>query len=230
MSTILSWRNQRLLFALILVSAICSLLFPALVNAYAGLGGYISEKMLGSGTSASLYLGSGTSGPVVLGRGPAVTTNPVSGAAISGGTTTATLNGNLDSLAGFPLAQVQFEWGYDPATLTNTTTLTNVAVTGAYSAVITGYNPSVEVYYRAVGYTDGVVRGSVTHFHATGGEGAGFWVMRHLLSLAIGIGVFVVVVVVLARGGNWVAMLIAALIGIATIAFVNNILGSMFGG
>lgn len=223
--------THRLLAALVILSVFYVLLSPSITEGYAGLGGYISEKLLGrsGAASSSLFLSSSTSGPVVIGRGPTVSTATVTGAGISGGAATATLNGSLTSLAGFPVAQVQFEWGYDPATLTNTTTLVTVSVTGAFTATLTGYDPGQEVYYRAVAYTDGVDRGAITHFHATSGSGVGYFMLWSILPIVIGLGTFLVVVL-LARGGNWVAVMIAALIGVVTIVIVQNVLRSIWGG
>jgi hypothetical protein len=220
--------THRLLAVLLLLAFAYILLTPVIAEGYAGLGGYISEKLLG-GTTASLYLGSGTSGPIVLGRGPAVSTSPVTGAALSGGTTTATLNGNITSLAGFPSAQVRFEWGYDPAMLTNTTTLVTVSATGAYSAAITGYDPGQEVYYQAVAYTDGVVRGAVTHFHASGGGGVSYYILWNILSIVVAMGV-VIGGIRLGACGNWIALLLLSAIGIVLIVVIRNVLPTVWGG
>ena len=50
-----------------------------------------------------------------------------------------------------------------------------------------------------------------------------------ILPIVIGLGTFLVVVL-LARGGNWVAVMIAALIGVVTIVIVQNVLRSIWGG
>ena len=56
---------------LVIVLLIVVLLVPSVVSGYVGLGGYVAEKLLGSGPvpDASLLLGDGSRGPVVLGYG-----------------------------------------------------------------------------------------------------------------------------------------------------------------
>jgi hypothetical protein len=75
----------------------------------------------------------------------AISTN----SATSIGSTTATLNGNLDSLGGFTSVSVYFQYGLTTSYGSTTTTQTKTA-TGAFTAAITGLAPNTTYYCRAV--------------------------------------------------------------------------------
>jgi hypothetical protein len=94
---------------------------------------------------------------------PTLTTLAATGVYMNGGTH-ATLNGNLSSLGGAPTADIWFEWGYDTS-YGNYAGNATVSATGAYTATITGYDPSNTVYYRFVGKNvDGTTYGSAATF------------------------------------------------------------------
>jgi len=95
------------LLALILSVLILS---PALITAFSGYGGYISEQTLGDGTNENQYLGDGSNYFEIVGSGPAVSTQEP-----TVGVEEATLKGTVDSLNGMEEADVWFEWGYSPS-------------------------------------------------------------------------------------------------------------------
>lgn len=219
--------------AVVFLLCIALLVLTAPVSGYAGLGGYISEKLLSrtAGVTASLYLGDSTSGPTVIGAGPAISTSTTSGVATVGGVATATLSGVVSNLNGFPRADTWFTWGYAPGALTNTTATVTVTGTGYVTTTITGYDPgAMTVYYQFVSSTDGTSLGGVNNFRTnplSSGTGADYWLLWNLLSVAVGMGMFVLIIR-LARGGSWVAVLLVAMIGLATVALINSLLPTLW--
>jgi hypothetical protein len=196
-----------------------------MVGAYAGLGGYISEKMLGNGTSSSLYLGNSANGPIVLGTGPTISTQGVTNSVYTSGGSTATLHGNLASLNGMPLANVWFRWGYTPATLTQTSTVSVVTTTGDKAITITGYDAGLTVYYQFRATTDSATPtiGATRSFVIDGGWGLSYWLLRNILSLVIAAGILILVLRV-GSTGNWVAALTLTIIGLIAIVMVQNMI------
>lgn len=72
----MSGKNRVIIIAcLVLVMMVITM--PITVSGYVGLGGYLSEKLLGSGSNASLMLGSGAD-LIVLGRDGEVPAAPAS--------------------------------------------------------------------------------------------------------------------------------------------------------
>ena len=69
-STVQEWYTDRLvarsLTPFLLTLLVLVLVSPGLVSAFAGFGGYISEKMLGDGTNEALYLGASANELTVL--------------------------------------------------------------------------------------------------------------------------------------------------------------------
>jgi hypothetical protein len=84
---------------------------------------------------------------------PSVTTNDASNPA----TTSATLNGNLDSLGTAATVNVSFEWGTATGSYTQTTANQARTITGAFSAdlAVGSLTPGTTYYYRAVADGDG---------------------------------------------------------------------------
>jgi len=217
--------TRRLLMIMVILLVALVALSPNIMSAYAGLGDYISEKLLGGtgATSASLYLGDSAGGPVVLGSGPLITTLAVTDATLPATGTTATLRGNLASLNGLPLANVWFVWGYTPATMTNITPVVVVLAVGDQTSVITGYDPQ-EVFYQFQASTDGTSLGSVRSFAVSGGRGTAFWLMWNILTLVIAMGLFILV---LKLTRNPIAALVGTIIAIIGITIVRGMIQSM---
>jgi hypothetical protein len=217
--------------SLILLAVIAYMtLAPSSVFGYAGLGGYLSEKLLGAaGNASSLYLGSGAAGPTILGSGPLISTSPVTDATLpEHGAATATLRGNLANLNSMPSADVWFVWGYSAATMSNTTPIVTVTTTGEKTAAITGYDPGLTVYYSFRGYSEGLttLTGGTLSFIAGGGRGVSFWLLSNILTLVIA-AIILIVAFRVGISGNWTAALILVIIGILAIALVRGLLESL---
>ena len=210
----LATTGKRSISILILTTIILIMMHPMSVSGYAGLGQYISEKLLsrtGTGDS-SLYLGSGSSGPTVLGSGPTISTGVATNPHAAGGTKI-TLSGTVLSLNGFPRADIWFEWGYDPSNLNNTSTVSTVTSTGLYSIEVIGWSVGTPVYYRFASSTDGTTRGSTSNFN-TSGAGVDYWFMWNVLPLAVAL---VGLITVLKLTGNWpmaILIVVVTLIGV----------------
>ena len=208
--------NKALTLVLLVMLIIYSLVSPVMISAYAGLGGYVSEQLLGTGVSSSLYLGGTADGPVVLGTASSVVTGNVTKIAYSGAGTTATLHGNLTSFNGMDKAEVWFIWGYSPATLVNTTTAVEVTTTGEKTVVITGYSNVSRVYYQFVAVTDAQATGATQSF-TIGEGGTGGWLLDNILTLIIAAGLFIAL---LAFSKNPIVALILTVIALLAIAIV----------
>ncbi len=214
--------SAKILLSVSIALILIWLILTSTVYGYAGLGGYISETLLGqSGVSSSLYLGDSSDGPIVLGSVPTVSTTSVTNAVLLEGETSATLHGNLTSLNGMPRATVWFTWGDAHSPLSHTTAAVVVTSTGEFTADITGYDPGETIYWQAVASTDAVNTGEVQTFQVEGGQGLGYWVLWNILPIAIAAGI---VVSVFLLTGNWLAMLVAVFVGIATIIVIRGIL------
>lgn len=214
--------TRRMVIVLGLMALALMTISPSILSAYAGLGDYISEKLLGDGVvpDASLYLGDSAGGPAVIGSGPVVSTLSVTNASITAGVSTATLRGNLTNLNGMPRADVWWVWGYSLATMVNTTAVSTVTTTGEKTGVISGYNPDILVFYQFQSSTDGTSLGAVMSFQVGGGTGGGL--LRAILPLIIAIGMFVFII---KMTGNPLAALMGAVIGLMAFIIVQQILG-----
>lgn len=204
-------------------------LVPHAVAAFAGLGGYVSEKLLGSGvtTDSVLTLGRTASGPIVLGSGPVVATAPATGATMGSWpawTASATLNGSLLGLSGAPSASVWFEWGYDPLILSHFTLAVNTAVLGDKSALISGFDPNRAVFFRIVAATDGPSRGTVSSFAVAGGAVGVYHLLRDVLTAVVALAVCVFFVAAGIQSGNLTLALAGVLIGVIAFVLVQGIL------
>ncbi len=220
-STILARRLVAVLGLMVLVTVLIS---PSLLSAYAGLGDYISEKLLGDNVtpSASLYLGDSASGPVVLGSAPFITTLPATDIVSAGGVASATLRGNLSDLNGMPRADVWWVWGYSPATMVNTTAVTTVTTTGVKSTSVAGMNIGVDIYFQFQAGTDGTAIGATETFLSGGAHGTSYWILTNLLPLVIAVGLFVFIIKL---SGSPLAALIGAVIGLMAFLIVQQMLG-----
>lgn len=196
-----------LLLGLLIIWSITS---PALISAMAGFGGYISEKLLGDAINESLYLGDSTNELTVLGTGPVVST--VGATSLSAGNiVTMTMTGNLQSLNGMPRADVQFQWGYDPAAMVNTTATSTVVATGEQTASINP-NAGTTVYYRFIASTDSISYGAIRTLPAVGGgHGVSYWMLNTLLPIIIA-AIILIGALLLTR--NLILAFIATVIGL----------------
>ncbi len=220
----------RWLLPLILLSLFAWIqIAPVVVSAYAGLGGYISEKMLSGAAIDSLYLNRTTAGPLVIASGPAISTGAATAIAWPATGTTATLHGTISSLNGMPTASYYFQWGYAPGALTNTTP-TTVGAVGDNTATILHFDPgAVNVYYRFVALTDSTSYGAVASFSggATkgepgGGPGAGYFLLWNIFTLCIALGM-IASIFLLVR--DPVAMVVLSILGMVAVMFARAVLG-----
>lgn len=200
----------------------CIILNPSIVRAFAGLGGYVSELALGTGTSSDLMLGSGTGGPAVLGSAPSVTTLEATNITAEAGGS-ALLRGNLTNLNGAPTADVWFAWGYSSTSLSNTTAPVAVTTTGEKTATLTGFNTEQTVYYQFRGGTDATGYGSTLSFRIGGGLGG--WLLNNLLTLVMAC--LVIIAVIRTWQTSPIAALILATLGIVGVAVVRSFLDSV---
>jgi hypothetical protein len=197
---------------LILVGLVLGFLASQIaVQAFIGLGGFSSEKLVErSGTSdSSLIIGRSGVGDssLVLSLSPIVSTLDATNVFMDVGTH-ATLRGDVTDLNDFPSAEVWFEWGYDNS-LGNIAGTQTVNTTGVYTHELTGYNPDKTVYFRAVVQTDGISRGEIRSFKVTGSIPAAYR-MAQVLSYAW---VGVVALAVLAMFYMGVPLYVVLLIG-----------------
>jgi len=199
------------------------MLSPFLISAFAGFGGYISEKLLGDGANEALYLGDGTNDLTVVGSAPIVSTVGATSSS-AGNIVTMTMAGNLQNLNGMPRADTWFRWGYAPDAMINTTAVATVSGTGEQTADI---NPDAgkAVYYRFVASTDGVAYGVVQLLSAFGGgRSFSYWMLNTLLPIVVAT---VILVATLLLTGSPILSLTASVIGLIgfyiVLAIVNSI-------
>ena len=216
--------TRRLAVLALAVLAAWVLLSPVLASAFAGLGGYISEVIAGDGANETVLAGDGTNGLVVAGSVPVVSTLSLASPSTSaGGVVTAALRGDLQNLNGMPRADVYFEWGYAPGSLTNTTATSTVTATGVQTTVI---NPAagLDVFYQFVAGTDGTSRGGIESFFSGGAHGVSYWIIHTLLPIVIALAVLVAVFLLT---GNPILALTSAFTGLIAF-YIVVAFGGMF--
>lgn len=204
-------RLPKITALLLLLLMVWVVISPSVVSAFAGLGGYISEKMLGDGTNEALYLGNGTNNLTVLGSGPVVTTVGATSSSV-GNVVTMIMTGNLQNLNGMPQADVWFLWGYAPNAMINTTGTVTVSATGEQTA---SANPDAgkDVYYRFMSSTDGTSYGAIRKLSTVGGgHGVSYWMLNTLLPIVVA---SIILVSTLMLTGNPILALVSSVIGLA---------------
>ncbi len=195
---------------------------PFTNQAVVNLGQQVSEKLIArAGVAVTNVLIKRSADLTVVGMAPTVSTTAQTATGVWAGTTHATLNGSVNSMLGQPSATVYFQWGNSPA-LGNTTTPQAITTTGAYSANITGFNDTDKIYYRIVVDGDGTHYGATTFFVIAAGSGG--YLLRNILLVVLAAGVLIAVLLIGLRGG-FVALLIAALIGVIGFYVVATVLG-----
>ncbi len=220
--------KKKIASILVVVAVFLLLTSPIVVDAFAGLGGYISEKMLGDGTNETFYLGRTGNSLPVLGSIPIISTGAVTNTDFpASGIATATLHGNLTNLNGLPQAEIWFSWGYNAGVMPFTTPVVTTAVLGDKTATITGFNAAQRVYYRFYGSTDGTTYGTIESFVVSGGRAAGFYLMWNIVTAVIAAAIFVIV---LKMSTNPLVALIGTIIGIIAITLIRGALISALGG
>jgi len=203
--------TEKMLSILVLLLLLWMALSPSLASAFAGFGGYISEKLLGDGTNEALYLGDGTNELTVLGSIPAISTLGATSSS-AGNIVTMVMTGDLQDLNGMPRADVWFRWGYASDAMVNTTAIVTVTSTGEQTATI---NPDAgeDVYYRFQASTDGIASGPVRYLPVVGGgHGVSYWMLNTLLPIAVAA---TILVTVLLLTGNPILALVVSVIGLA---------------
>jgi len=132
-----------------------------------GFGGLTSEKLIeivGVSNSQLVIGRTGVDSPLLnIGLGPSVSTSAATGVKYTP-KTTATLNGTLASLEGFPTCDTWFEWGYNTNYGTVVGLETDVAVIGSHSFNLLHYDANKTVHYRFVSEADGIVYGNDVTF------------------------------------------------------------------
>ena len=223
MTSILTWA-RRSTTATIIACAVVLLIGILSVQSSVGLGGLVSELTVGRAgvADSSLLIGNATSSELtVVGFAPVIVTLP----AIAPGVETVTLRSRVTSMNGMPTATGYFAWGYAPASLTNTTTSFTITTTGDYSTDIIGFAPNERIFYRFYTDADGTAIGNLVGFVPP--SGAGGFLLKTLLRIVVAAAIVVMVFIFGVRGG-WLAMLIAAIIGIIGFViidvFINNLL------
>lgn len=214
---------HRLITLTLLAVLAWVLLSPTMVTAFAGFGGYISEKLLGDGSNEALYLGDGTNELAVVGSGPVVSTLGATSSS-AGNVVSMVVWGNLQDLNGMPRADVWFVWGYSAGTMTNTTAVTTVTSTGVQTFTI---NPDAgtDVYYRFQASTDGIAYGSIQSLSVVGGgHGVSYWMLNTLLPIVVA---GVILVGVLVSTGNPILALVASFVGLAGFYLVLMLVSSI---
>lgn len=210
MTAVLRIKYGKLFTALLLLAIVWIVIYPVYISAFAGFGGYISEKLLGNGTDESLYLGDGINDLTVLGTGPVISTLGATSSS-SGGVVSMVVKGNLQNLNGMPRADVWFVWGYSAATMNNTTAINTVTTTGVQTVTINP-NAGTTVYYQFRSSTDSTVVGAVRSLTAVGGgHGVSYWLLQTLLPIIVA-AVILVGVLILTR--NPLAAFGAGVIGL----------------
>lgn len=157
-----------------------------------GLGGAMSEKLIGAGGVASrLWISRSINGPETIGTGPTISVQAATDVKIAAGVSYATLHGTITNLNTAPSAVAYFEWGYAPGSLTNTTS-SGTAIT-IYSDTISGFDQTQTVYYRFVARTDGEVYTSATNFLMAQGRAAASLFLWNLVPIVLAVGVLVLI-------------------------------------
>lgn len=214
------WTKRILIGTLIAIISTVALTILQ-TTAQAGIGGLLSERMLGRDgvADSSLLLGrTGTSITLsIMGFAPIVSTQPPVSAA---GGTTATLRGTVSSMKGQPSATGYFEWGYSAGALTNTTTTIPITGIGNYQKTVTGLTGAA-IYYRFVTDADGTSYGTVSSFNVTTSE-LGNIMLKNLLRVCAAVAILITAIKKSRRGLSELAT--AILIGIVAFVIVSMII------
>ena len=228
MLMIKTWVNiiptKKLIYALIVSMLVLLMTSPLSIDAFAGLGGYISEKMLGDGTNEALYLGTTGGSLPVLGSCPLISTGTVNNMGFPASGATADLHGTITSLNGMPNADYWFMWGYTSGAIVNSTAKVNTAVAGDKSTTLTGFIPAQRIYYRFYASTDAETYGAVKSFILRDGRSSAMYLLWNILTAIIAGFMFILI---LKMSGNPIAALIGTIIGVIAIALIRGALESM---
>ncbi len=226
--------RSRVWWTCLVMAALLMLVFSSVAVYASGWGGYISEKVINRNGVANSNLLIGRSGVVTSGLDVAMSGRAlVVGATnvyMDGAGTHATLNGNLQSLNGFPQNTVYFQWGYDTS-YGYTTVSQVVAATGAFSSNIQGFDPSQTIYYRAVVEADGISYSNPSSFVATGAIVGGFNMLNAVVVIAY-IAMILFTMITIGRQSTIAALLlmtVAIYLGEAFVVAIQEALRNMFG-
>lgn len=223
MKRVLEWRHPIMAGITILILFLY-LIFVIPAFGELGLGGFVSEKMIWTGTDSRLWVGSATESekPAIAMGVPATILTPTD--TYMSDTTYATLRGQVTSMAGFPTATVWFEWTYNPASYPNTTPQQTITAVGTYSATITGYDPSKTVYYRMATNADGTYYTSNTFFLVTNAASVSYRLLWNLIPIMLAVFTLITCITTKRLEMSWIAILIYVI----TSAIVNGFLTAMW--
>ena len=197
------------------------------VSSEVGLGGMVSEKMLGRDgvTNSSLLLGrTGTNTELsVMGFAPIVSTQVQTALSSAGATTSATLQGRVTNMNGMPSATGYFLWGYSATLLPNTTSTVPVTGTGDYGVTITGFSPTNYVYYQFVTSADGTSYGAVSRFLIPSGTGG--YLLKNILRTILAA---IILIGVVRFGKSPMTMLVLTAVGLIGFAIISAFIDTLF--
>jgi len=175
--------NYKWLWAIALLALFALFVSISTIEADNFTGGYVSDTLISrTGVTDSNFLinSSGTTGSGVdIATVGTITTNPATGI----GTASTDLHATVSTLNGMPRGVVYFEWGYD-SSYGNVTASTTITAPGDVTIPVAGYNPTKNVYYRAVVETDGTAKASPRYF-AVGGMVVGRNIMSNIVLLMV---------------------------------------------
>ena len=175
--------KTKWLWAIALLALFASFVSFSTISADNFTGGYVSDTLISrTGVTDSNFLinSSATTGSGLdVATVGTITTNPATGI----GTLSTDLHATVSTLNGMPRGIVYFEWGYD-SSYGNTTSSSTITAPGDVTIPVAGYDPTKNVYYRAVVETDGTAKASPRYF-AVGGMVAGRNIMNNIVLLFI---------------------------------------------
>ncbi len=204
-------QQRKILLAGIVTLILWCLLSPTLTTALYGIGGLLSEKLIGSPlVDSRLTVGPAGAQLQSVAMGPRVVTlSPVDVRQTD--TTYATLRGEVLDLNIDPSVTVWFEWGYHPNFLNRIVGTQTLTSPGIFSTTITGQTPGV-IYYRVVAEGgDGTNPGS---YHAFIQVAATYWSTAMTVAAAFGVAVIVGLFVLVAGNLSIPVILMALVLGV----------------
>jgi len=184
-------RYKPIRISVILFIALLFIVCATPTLAYVGLGGFISEKLANMQgiASSSLVVSRTGNGLTVTGLAPVITTGEATGIDFFF-ETSATLHGTINNMNSFPTSTAYFDWGYSPACGTSSSAVI-MTTAGVYQATITGFDPTVTVYYRGAVNADGTNYGEVRSFESLSGKAIATKLLWYSIPIVIAAGIII---------------------------------------